>query len=218
MSQMLLLVHPYPCYDNGTTGESVEQTAESFDGDLAALLSRSFVKEQGRYSGDVTGDVTDASMRKPVHRGTEAYDALYLDRLGAGVPDAPSTEEIAAYDELLLGGGYTGYMTDEEHNAGCLMRCYDTVKDVVSIDLVPALTYCDVPLEREENDRTVLDRGETVVTVADMLNRQPVSAADDSAVSISALRDYALRQFDWETTGLTTLAEQPSFSRYNPER
>lgn len=209
----LLLVHPYGHYDNGATAENVEQAADAFDGEIAALLSRSMVNDAGRYDGDITDAVSETDMREPVHGGLEAYDALYLDRLGMGVPDEQSRQELEAYDELLLGGGYTGYMTDEEHNAGCLMRCYDTLADDVAIDLVPELTYCDVPVSHEQNGRTVLERGEAVVTVRDMLDERPVTAGNGDEIPIAELRDYALRQFGWETTGMVRIGEQPFFSR-----
>lgn len=209
----LLLVHPYGHYDNGVTAADVEHTVETFDGEVAALLSRSMVNDAGRYDGDIAGMVTAAEMREPVHGGLDAYDSLYLDCLGTGVPDEQSRQDLAAYERLLLGGGYTGYMTDEEHNAGCLMRCYDILQGDVEIDIVPELTYCDVPVPHEQNGRTILERGDAVVTVADMLAEQPVTGGNGDEIPITALRDYALRQFDWDTTDLVSVVERESFSR-----
>lgn len=212
--EALLLVHPYGHYDNGATAENIERAADVFDGEIAALLSRSLIEDAGRYDGgDVADAVSDEDLREPVHGGLDTYDSLYMDCMGTGVPDEQSRQELTAYDELLLGGGYTGYMTDQEHNAGCLMRCYDTLTDDVAIDLVPELTYCDVPVPREDDRRTVLDRGDAVVTVGDMLDERPVTGGTGDEISITALRDYALQQFDWETTGMASIVEQPSFSR-----
>lgn len=213
--QSLLLVHPYTTYDNGVTAETVEQAGATFDGEIAALLSSSLIDDAGRYDGgDISDEITTRDLRETVHGGLELYDSLYMDCMGTGVPQEASRQELASYDSLLLGGGYTGYQTDQEHNAGCLMRCYDTLQDDVDIDLVPELTYCDVPVPREHNGRTVLERGDTVVTVAEMLDAEPKPGdGNGDAVSVTELRDYALRQFDWATTDLVPIVEQESFSR-----